>query len=110
MDEVDPLHQKLTNIAADLLSSSRFNDPFLRRLFETPAGVWRTVAACCAGAEMLPGFAAEAFVDHAERFVVTYLPWPGVPLDDPYCMILFVHDDNLWSTVALFNRACLRTP
>lgn len=106
MDETDPLRENLANVAADLLSCRRFQ-PILRRLFAAPAGAWQTVASCCSGAVELPEFAADLFAEHADRFVVTYLPWPGLPADDPGCMVVFVHGGELWSTIAYFNRASL---
>ena len=106
MAEPDPLRENLTNIAADLLSFRKYQ-PIVRRIFAVPAGVWQSVANCCSGADELPRFAAEVFADHAERFVVTHLPWPGLTADDPYRMVLFVHGDDLWSTIAIFNRASL---
>src|SRR3954468_992661 len=102
MDEPDSLRENLASVAADLLSYQRFQ-PILRCIFAAPAGVWQTVASCCSGAVELPELAAEVFAGHADRFVVTYLPWPGLHEDDPGCMIVFVHSDELWSTVAFFN-------
>jgi hypothetical protein len=107
MDEADPLRENLANVAADLLSYRRFR-PIVRRIFAAPAGVWQTVASCCSGAVELPGSAAGVFAGHADRFVVTYLPWPGLPADDPGCMVVFAHDEELWSSIAFFNRASLK--
>ena len=106
MEEPDPLRENLGAVAADLLSYQRFQ-PVLRRIFAVPAGVWQTVASCCSGEVELPELAADIFADHADQFVVAYLPWPGLPEDDPRCMVVFVHGDELWSTVAFFNRASL---
>jgi hypothetical protein len=106
MEESDPLQESVANVAADLLSQRRFQ-PIVRCILEVPAGVWQTVASCCSGAEELPKFAADIFAEHADRYVVTYLPWPGLDADDPGCMIVFVHDDELWSTTVYFNRASL---
>ena len=100
------LREKLTSVAADLLSFRRFQ-PAVRRIFAAPAGTWQSVASCCAGSTDLPEFASEVFAEHAERFVVTHLPWPGATADDAGCLVLFVHDDELWSTIAYFNRASL---
>ena len=105
MDE-STLRDKLAGVAADLLSVRRFQ-PAVRRIFAVPAGTWQPVASCCAGLVELPEFAAELFAEHAERFVVTYLPWPAQVEDEASCLVLFVHDDELWSTIAYFNRASL---
>src|SRR5262245_7249418 len=102
MAETDALREALANIAADLLTSRRFQ-PILRRIFAAPAGVWQTVASCCSGELELPESAADVFAGHAERFVVAHLAWPGLPEEDPGCMVVFVHDDELWSTIAYFN-------
>lgn len=107
MKEAWPLEDRLTDVAADLLSERRF-EPFVRCLFAASPGVWQGVAACCSGMTVLPGSAAEVFAEHAEPFVVTYLPWPGLPDGDPYALVLFLHADNLWSTTALYNRGVLR--
>ncbi len=104
MEEACPLEEKLSNVAADLLSERRF-EAFVRRLFAAPPGVWQGVAACCSSMPVLPGLAAEVFAGHAECFVVTHLPWPGLPSRDPYALVLFLHADIMWSTTALYNRA-----
>ena len=106
MSEPDPLRERLTRAAADLLSE-RQHQPALRRLFSAPAGVWQTVASCCAGSVELRKFAGVGFGEDADQFVVTDLPWPGLPEDDAGCMVLFAHVDELWSTIAFFNRATL---
>ncbi len=106
MGESVPLQEKLAGVAADLLSFRQFQ-PVLRRIFAAPAGAWQTVASCCSGSVELPEFASEVFAWHAEQFVVTYLSWPGLPEDDAGCMVLFVHTDELWSSIAFFNRASL---
>ncbi|WP_165247249.1 hypothetical protein [Paludisphaera soli] len=106
MEEPDLLQENLHAIAADLLSLKRFQ-PVMRRIFAVPAGVWQTVASCCSGEFDWPESAAEIFAGHADQFVVTYLPWPGLTECDPGCMVVFVHGAELWSTVAYFNRATL---
>jgi hypothetical protein len=88
LDEPDPPRESLCAVAA-------------------PAGVWQTVASCCSRAVRFPEFAADIFVGHADQFVVTYLPWPGLPEDDPGCMVVFVRGDELQSTVAFCNPARL---
>ncbi|AWM36290.1 hypothetical protein GobsT_59220 [Gemmata obscuriglobus] len=100
------LQEKLASVAADLLSF-RSLQPAVRRIFAVPAGTWQSVAGCCTELVDLPKFAREIFAEHAERFVVTHLPWPGTGMSDSDCLVLFVHDDELWSTIAYFNRASL---
>jgi len=106
MDEIDRLQANLASVAADLLSERRFQ-PILRRIFSVAPGVWQTVASCCSGTIEQPRTAPQVFAAHADRFYVAYLPWPSHSADDPGCMILFVHDE-LWSTIAYFNRASLK--
>jgi hypothetical protein len=105
MDETG-LREKLAGVAADLLSRRRFQ-PAVRRIFAAPAGRWQSVASCCAGSADLPEYASEIFADHADRFVVTHLAWPGATADNAGSLVLFVHDHELWSTIAYFNRASL---
>ena len=107
MEEAWPLEENLSNVAADLLSERRF-EPFVRRLFAVQPGVWQGVASCCSGLPILPKFAVEVFSEHSETFLVSYLPWPGIPDGDPYALVFFVHADNYWSTTALYNRDALR--
>ena len=106
LGEAVQLEEKLARVAADLLSGGQFRHA-LRRLFAMPAGTWQPVAACCSDSTELPKYAAEVFAEHSDRFVVTYLAWPGQSADDAGCLVLFVHDDELWSTIAFFNRASL---
>ena len=102
MDETD-LRERLANVAADLLSHRQFQ-PAVERLFARTAGEWQTVAECFAGSAELPRYAAEVFAGHADRFHVTHLPWPGPGAADEDALILFTHDQELWSTTAYFNR------
>ena len=81
--EEGSLEGKLSNIAADLLSYRHY-EAFVRRVFDSPTGLWLSVSTCCAGLATLPDFAAEVFAEHAESFVVAYLPWPCLPDGDPY--------------------------
>ncbi len=104
MDEAWPLAERLSNVAADLLSERRF-EPFIRRLFAVSPGTFQAVADCCSGLPALPGFAAEVFAEHGDSFLVTHLPWPGSPENDTYTLVLFVHTEELWSTIAVYNRA-----
>jgi len=106
MDQIDRLRTDLAAFAADLLSERRFQ-PIVRRIFAAPPGVWQTVASCCSGAVELPESAVAVFPAHADRFAVAYLPWPRLSEDDPGSMVLFVHEDQFWSTIAYFNRASL---
>lgn len=96
----------MTAIAADLLSERRFQ-PIVRRIFAVPPGVWQTVASCCSGAAEQPEAAPAVFAAYGDRLVVAYLSWPGRSEDDPGCMVVFVDEDELWSTIAYFNRASL---
>ena len=106
MDEAWPLAERLSNVAADLLSERRF-ELFIHRLLAVAPGAWQAVADCCSGLPALPGFAAEVFAEHADTFVVTHLQRPGSAEGDPYALVLFVHSEELWSTIALYNRAAL---
>jgi hypothetical protein len=106
MEGTDPLCERLAGVAADLLSERRYQ-PALRYLFTAPAGVWQSVASCCAGLGDLPDFAPAILAEHADQFVVTHLPWPGLSRDDTGCMVLFAHSGELWSSIAFFNRATL---
>jgi hypothetical protein len=67
----------------------------------------QTVASCYSGVVELFECAADAFASHADRFTVAYHPWPSIPADDPGCMVVFVHNDELWSTIVFFNDASL---
>jgi hypothetical protein len=100
------LPETLSVIAADLLSEKRF-EPFIRRLFADPPGVWHRVADLCTEMGDLPHGATEVFNLQAEQFQVTYLPWPEAVAGHADCLILFIHDVELWSTIAYFNRAAL---
>lgn len=91
--------------AADLLSIARF-EPFVRRLFQSPPGVWQPVADLCAGMEELPDNTTELLADEGERFVTTHLPWPE-PTALGYATVLFLHTDTLWSFAAAYNRGRL---
>jgi hypothetical protein len=109
MEEPWPLAERLSSIAADLLSVKRF-EPFVRQLFAAAPGSWQTVAACCSALAGLPQHAAEAFAHHGDSFVVTYLPWPGGSYGRPhdrYALVLFVHNEELWSSIAAYNLAGL---
>src|SRR5436190_23257036 len=109
MEEPWPLAEKLSGIAADLVSQPRF-EPFVRRLFAAAPGSWQTVAGCCSGLTELPRHAPEVFAEHGEAFAVTHLPWPGASYgraEDRYALVLFVHSAELWSTVAPYNLAGL---
>jgi hypothetical protein len=55
----------------------------------------QAVASCYSGAVEMPECAADVFAGHAGRFTVAYRPWPGIPADDPGCMVVFVHNDEL---------------
>ena len=104
MEDSPDLEEELSEVAADLVSYKRL-EPFLRRLFAHPPGRWLPVAACCSTMSDLPSAAARVFAEHGATFVVTHLPWPGLPEDDPYALALFVHSQELWSTIAMYNRA-----
>jgi hypothetical protein len=106
LEESWPFDERLSSIAADLLSERRY-EPFVRRLFASPPGEWQGVAACCSGLPVLPDFSGNVFAEHAESFVVTHLPWPGSPDGDRYALVVFVHLEELWSTVASYNLATL---
>jgi hypothetical protein len=106
LDEDWPLTERLSNVAADLLSERRF-EPFIRRLFAVVPGAWQGVADCCSGLPAPPRFAAEIFAEHTDSFVVTHLQWPGSAEGDSYALVLFVHTEVLWSTIAVYNRAGL---
>lgn len=109
MEEPWPLAEKLSSIAADLLSEKRF-EPFVRQLFKGISGSWQTVKNCCSELAELPVHAEEIFVEHVDTFVVTHLPWPGLDYGEPndsYALVLFVHTMELWSTIAAYNIALL---
>ena len=94
MDEQWTLEDSLSGVCADLLSERRF-EPFARRLFSSPPGVWRTVAGCCVELPELPRHAAELFAGHAAALVVTHLPWPKAE-SDGYSLVLFVHREEYY--------------
>lgn len=108
MEELDPLREELGNIAADLLSYKRYVE-VVRRILAGPVGVWQTVAFCCAGLIEPPDPIAAVVAREANSFYVMHLPWPGLEPGDQHRMILFVHEADLWSSVALYNWARLET-
>lgn len=107
MEESWPLEERLSNIAADLLSERRF-EPFVRRIHAVAPGTWQAVSDCCCDLTGLPNSAAAVFARHAHAFVVTHLPWPGSAEGDLFSLVLFVHTEEHWSTIAAYNRAILQ--
>src|SRR5262245_11172040 len=102
MDERWTLADSLSSVCGDLLSFEKF-EPFLHRLFATPAGSWHTVTELCAGLTEMPSHTEKLFAEHAAMLVVTHLPWPD-PEVVGSALVLFVHHGELWSTIAAYNR------
>src|SRR5262249_2264747 len=105
--EVRAQFERLAGVAAALLSERRYT-PFLHRLLAVERGTWRKVRDLCEGMETLPRDAHQAFQACGDTFVVTHLAWPGLPPDDPGCMVLFFHEDEYWSYAAYLNTAAVR--
>jgi hypothetical protein len=65
LEEFWPLAEKLSSIAAGLLSLRRLG-PFVRQLFAAAPGLWQTVAECCSALTALPQQAAEVFTGYGD--------------------------------------------
>jgi hypothetical protein len=100
--------ERLLDICADLMSERRF-ESFLHQLFSTPPGTWQTLADCCRALDPLPDGANEAFNAIGNGFVVMHLPWPVREDPAEYSLVLFAYPHDLWSTIAMYNRAGLPT-
>jgi hypothetical protein len=107
VDESWTIEDSLSSVCADLLSFEKF-EPFVSRLFASPSGSWQTVAGLCSELSELPEHGAELFAGNAAALVVTHLTWPEGESSE-YALVLFFHQVEFWSTVAMYNRQRLQS-
>lgn len=97
MNRVD---RAVLDYCADLLSETR-HEAFLRALFRCAKGEWVAVETLCVetGARLPPAKGPGG------DLVVTWLDEPSKL--EGYATVVFLSPTELWSTVAMYNRALL---